>query len=101
MTAVSAPIARPQVSTRMIVTSFATGVGLMMLAGAMVTASKNGGLAMPSATAATLEHQAPLIEPLDIVAIQAELAGAEAAMQAAAVATDPKVAQLERLAGRR
>ena len=60
-------------------------------------ASQGALLDVRSAEASTLEAQTPLIEPLDVNAIQAQLAAAERSMQAARAVTDDDIARLARL----
>jgi len=47
-----------------------------------------------------MEQQAPALEPLDVVAIEAQLADAERLMAAAREGTDDNVSRLQALAGR-
>jgi hypothetical protein len=83
---------------RMIVASFAAGVGAMMFVGLVAPTIVKGGLSLTTANASTLEVQAPAIAPLDVAAIRAQLAEAESDMQSARAATNANVARLERLA---
>lgn len=90
----------PQVkaTVRMVVASFAAGAGAMALVGLVAPVAMQGGLSMRDAFAAQMEQQAPLIEPLDVAAIEAQLAEAERAMAAARATTDDNVSRLEALA---
>ncbi len=82
---------------RMIVTSFAAGVGAMVFAGLVAPILAEGGLTMSSANASTLEPQAPLIAPLDVAAVQSQLSQAEQTMSVTQRATDGAMSRLERL----
>jgi hypothetical protein len=82
---------------RMIVASFAAGVSAMLLFGLVAPVAVQGGLSMRDAMAAESERAA--IEPLDVAAIEAQLAEAHAAMEASRAATDEAMARLERLSG--
>jgi hypothetical protein len=55
---------------------------------------------MREAVAASLEQREQLIEPLDVAAIEAQLADAERVMEAARATTDDNVGRLEALSGR-
>jgi hypothetical protein len=52
---------------------------------------------MRDAFAAQVEQQAPLVEPLDVAAIEAQLAEADQAMAAMRATTDDNVGRLEAL----
>lgn len=90
----------PQVkaTVRMVVASFAAGAGAMVLVGLVAPVAMQGGLSMGDAVASQFEQQAPLIEPLDVAAIEAQLADADRLMQAARETTDDNVGRLEALA---
>lgn len=89
----------PQVkaTVRMVVASFAAGAGAMALVGLVAPVAMQGGLSMRDAFAAQVEQQAPLIEPLDVAAIEAQLAEADEAMAAMRATTDDNVGRLEAL----
>jgi hypothetical protein len=53
---------------------------------------------MRDAFAQQMEQRAPLIEPLDVAAIEAQLAEADRLMAAARETTDDNVGRLEQLA---
>jgi hypothetical protein len=55
---------------------------------------------MRDAVASQFEQRAPLIEPLDVVAIEAQLAEAGRLMEAARETTDDNVSRLEAMSGR-
>jgi hypothetical protein len=84
----------------MIAASFAAGAGVMMCLGLAVPLLSQGALLdVRSAEASTLPAQ-PLIEPLDVDAIQTQLAAADRAMAAARATTDDDIARLARLTPR-
>ncbi len=85
---------------RIIVASFVAGAGAMVLAGLVAPVALQGGLSIRDAMAATVEAQGPVIEPLDVAAVQARLAEADRSMVAARVATEGAMARLDRLSGR-
>jgi hypothetical protein len=84
----------------MVVASFAAGAGAMALIGLVGPVAVSGGLSMREAVAASLEQREQLIEPLDVAAIEAQLADAERVMEAARATTDDNVGRLEALSGR-
>lgn len=83
--------------TRVVLTSFAAGVGAMALVGLVAPIAMKGGLSLTDAAAMTGEAPQQLIEPLDVAAIEADLARANTAMQEMRARTDDEIAQLERL----
>lgn len=85
---------------RMVVASFAAGAGAMALVGIVAPVAMQGGLSMRDAFADQMEQQAPAIEPLDVAAIEAQLADAERMMASARETTDDNVRRLDALAGR-
>jgi hypothetical protein len=87
-----------QVTIRMIAASFAAGVSAMVLLGLVAPVAVQGGLSVREAMAR--EAEIPVIEPLDVAAIEAQLARAQAEMDASRAATDEAMARLERLSGR-
>jgi hypothetical protein len=87
-------------TTRMVVASFAAGAGAMVLLGLVAPVAMQGGLSVRDAFAATVEQRAPAIEPLDVAAIEAQLAEADRALSAMQATTADEVAQLQRLSGR-
>lgn len=88
-------------SFRVIAASFVAGAGAMTLAGLVAPVALKGGLSIRDAMAATVtdEHK-PLIEPVDVAAVNAQLAKAERDMSDARAATDETIARLDRLSGR-
>jgi hypothetical protein len=82
-------------TTRMVVASFAAGAGAMALVGLVAPVAMQGGLSMRDAFAGAMEQQAPAIEPLNVAAIEAQLAEADRLMAAARETTDDNVSRLE------
>lgn len=82
---------------RMVVASFAAGASAMALVGLVAPVAMQGGLSIREAFAAEVQHNAPLIQPLDVAAIEAQLQEADAAMAAMRATTDDDIARLERL----
>jgi hypothetical protein len=87
-------------TVRMVVASFVAGASAMALVGLVAPVAMQGGLSMREAFANEMEQQAPALEPLDVVAIEAQLADAERLMTAARQGTDDNVSRLQALAGR-
>jgi hypothetical protein len=85
---------------RMVVASFAAGASAMALVGLVAPVAMKGGLSIREAFAAEVEHNAPLIQPLDVAAIEAQLEEADAVMAAMRATTDDDIARLERLTPR-
>ena len=85
-------------TVRMVVASFAAGAGAMALVGLVAPVAMQGGLSMRDAFADQMEQQAPIIAPLDVDAIEAQLADADRLMAAARETTDDNVGRLEALA---
>ncbi len=85
---------------RIIVTSFAAGAGAMVLACLVAPVALLGGLSIRDAMAATVDAKGPVIEPLDVAAVQAQLAEADRSMVAARLATEGAMHRLDRLSGR-
>jgi hypothetical protein len=85
---------------RIVTASFIAGAGGMLFLGLLAPVVMKGGLSIRDAWAATVEHQAPVIEPLDVAAIQAQLADAERNMDTTRAATDSAIARLDQLSGR-
>lgn len=82
---------------RVIVASFAAGIGAMLMIGLVAPVAAGGGFDLASAEASGLEQNVPAIEPLDVAAIQATLAEAERSMAASRRVTDGAMNRLERL----
>ena len=85
---------------RMVVASFAAGAGAMMLVGLVGPVAMQGGLSMRDAVASSLEPRAPVIEPLDVQAIEAQLEEADRLMAAMRDSTADEMGRLEALSGR-
>jgi len=89
--------AQTKATTRMVVASFAAGVSAMVLLGLVAPVAMKGGLSVRDAFAAEVEQRAPAIEPLDVEAIEAQLAEADRLMAAMRETTADEMIQLERL----
>lgn len=87
-------------SIRIVSASFLAGAGAMLFAGLVAPLAMQGGLSIREAWAATVQQEQPLIEPLDVAAISAQLADAERSMEGSRAATDAAMARLDRLSGR-
>jgi hypothetical protein len=87
-------------SIRIVSASFLAGAGAMLFAGLVAPLAMQGGLSIRDAWAATIEQDQPLIEPLDVAAINAQLADAERSMEGSRAASDAAMARLDRLSGR-
>ena len=83
---------------RIIFASFAGGVGAMLLVGLVAPVAMSGDLGMRDAEARTMVQQTPVIEPLDVEAIEATLAQAQADMSSSRDTTDQMMNRLHRLA---
>ncbi|MBL8537005.1 MAG: hypothetical protein JNM59_06340 [Hyphomonadaceae bacterium] len=87
-------------TARTIAASFLAGAGAMVMIGLVAPVAVQGGLAVRDAMAATMEVEAPAIEPLDLAAIESQLATAERDLEASRATTADEFAMLDRLAGR-
>lgn len=87
-------------TTRMVVASFATGASAMLLVGLIAPVAMQGGLSVREAFAAEVQQTRPVIEPLDVAAVEAQLADADRIMRAARATTDDDIARLRRLTPR-
>jgi hypothetical protein len=85
---------------RMVIGSFVAGAGAMVLVGLVAPVAMQGGLAMSDAAASAFVQPEPLIAPLDVAAIEAQLAKADTEMLEMRETTADEVATLARLAGR-
>lgn len=95
-------IASTKPTIRIIATSFAAGAGAMVLAGLVVPVALQGGLSIRDAMAATVAAETvQTVEPLDVAAVQAQLAEAVRGIETARLATEGEIAKLDRLAARR
>ncbi|MGE0533273.1 MAG: hypothetical protein AB7P35_18330 [Hyphomonadaceae bacterium] len=83
---------------RIILASFIAGVSAMVLMGLIAPVMATGGFELASAEARSLAQRAPVIEPLDVAAIDRTLAEAEAAMAASRAITDGTISRLDSLA---
>lgn len=87
-------------TVRMVTASFVAGVGAMVFLGLVAPMAAQGGLSIRDAMAATVGHDTPAIQPLDVAAINAQLAQADREMQTTRAATDSEISRLNQLAGR-
>lgn len=95
---VSPTQAKTKATVRMIAASFAAGAGVMLCLGLAAPLTAKGALlSVRAAEASVYQEPTPLIEPLDVVAIEAQLADADRSMQAARATTDDDIARLARL----
>lgn len=85
---------------RMVIGSFVAGASAMALVGLVGPVAMQGGLAMRDAAASALEQRAPLVEPLDLAAIEAQLDDADRLMVAMRETTADEITELDRLSGR-
>ncbi len=95
---------KPQSHVQSIFGSFAAGVAVMTVLGAMGAFVANGGLSTPTAAASTPAEAAfagaPTVRPLDVAQVQAQLADVEAEMLEVQTVTDAAMKRLEALSGR-
>lgn len=92
--------AHAKTTTRIVMASFVAGFGAMVLAGFVAPVALKGGLSIRDAWAASMQARDPLIQPLDVAAIEAQLAQADREMDAMRETTADELARLDRLAGR-
>ncbi len=92
--------AQTKATTRMVVASFAAGAGAMVLLGLVAPVAMKGGFAVREAFASEAHQTAPLIQPLDVQAIEAQLADADRAMSEMQADTADEMGRLEQLSGR-
>lgn len=88
-------------TTRTVVASFAAGASAMVVLGLIApVAMHGGGLAIREAFAAEVQQTRPVIEPLDVEAIHAQLNDADRTMDRMRAMTDDDIARLRRLTPR-
>ena len=92
--------AKMKATVRTIVASFVAGACAMALIGLVGPVAVKGGLTVRDAMASTVSGQAPLIQPLDVAAVRAQIAAAQSTMNSARAQTDAEIAHLDRLSGR-
>ena len=85
---------------RVVVASFAAGIGAMVVVGLIAPIAAQGGLSLATAEAHAMAQGAPVIEPLDVAAIEATLAEAERTMASSRQVTDSAIQRLDVLSGR-
>ena len=98
MPAAASAEAKP--SFRMIAANFASGVIAMVLAGLVAPTLVKGTLSLAYADVPAIERREPVIAPLDLAALRADLAEADRALLAGRAATDGAINRLETLSGR-
>jgi hypothetical protein len=89
---------RAATNTRVIIASFAAGVGSMIAAGLFAPVLLNGGLSLSDADAATTQVKRPAIV-LDVAAVEAKLDEADRIMAVSRTRTDGAMNRLEHLSG--
>ncbi len=92
--------AKFKATMRTIIGSFVAGAGAMVIIGLVGPVAVKGGLTVRDAMAATVSGSAPLIQPLDIRSVRAQLAQAQSTIDAAKAHTDAEIARLDHLSGR-
>jgi hypothetical protein len=85
-------------TVRMVVASFAAGASAMVLMGLIAPIAMQGDFVMREAMASTVEARPEIT--LDVAAVEAQLADANRAMEAARATTNDDIARLQRLSGR-
>ncbi|HRE45419.1 MAG TPA: hypothetical protein PKY87_15800 [Terricaulis sp.] len=80
-----------------IASSFIAGVGFMALVGLAAPLVERGALSVHGAEASVREVTPALIEPLNLAAIEAQIAASERTLAAARATTDDDIARLARL----
>jgi uncharacterized protein involved in high-affinity Fe2+ transport len=90
--------AQQKTTLRMVVASFAAGVGAMTLVGLAAPLVRD--FATREALASTLTQEEPAtIQPLDVAAVRAQLVDASQRMETTRAATSHAMSRLERLSG--
>lgn len=87
-------------TARAVVASFVAGASAMVAVGLVVPVTVQSGLAIREAFASTMAAEAPLIAPLDVAAVEAQLAEVDRAVSASRASTADELARLDRLSGR-
>ncbi|MBX3511592.1 MAG: hypothetical protein KF700_10340 [Hyphomonadaceae bacterium] len=93
----SATAAQMRVTVRSVAASFLAGAAAMLCLGVAGPIISQGALSGGAALASTRVSERPVIEPLDVAAVRAQLAAAETTMAAARATTDDDIARLMRL----
>jgi hypothetical protein len=91
--------AKLKATLRTVFASFVAGAGAMVLVGLVAPVAVKGGLSVRDAMAATV-NQAPLIQPLDVAAVRAQIATAESSLNTARAETEGQIERLDQLSGR-
>jgi len=84
-------------TVRMVIGSFAAGAGAMVLFGLIGPVMVQSSLSVREAMAAELAAEAPLIQPLDVAAIERQLDAANSSLDAARASTADDIARLDAL----
>lgn len=92
--------AQSKATRRMVVASFAAGAGAMVMLGLIAPIAMKGGLTVREAFASEVQQNAPAIEPLDVQAIEAQLAEADRLMSEMQADTADEMGRLQQLSGR-
>ena len=98
MPSLKSKLAKAASPTRVVLASFAAGVGTMVALGLFAPILMKGGLSLTDADASPAAFNRPAII-LDVGAVQAQLTEAEALMAASRVRTDRAMDRLESLSG--
>lgn len=91
---------RTKATVRMIAASFTAGACAMAFIGLAAPLLTKGALSVVAAEASSIQRPAPLIEPLDVAAVNAQLSAAAETMAAARATTDDDIARLNTLVRR-
>ena len=83
---------------RVVLASFSAGVGAMVMLGLVAPVAAQSALSVADAEAAPVASIEPAVAPLDLDAINADLAVAEQALRQSARDTDRAVSRLRRIA---
>jgi hypothetical protein len=85
---------------RVITGSFLAGAAAMVMLGFVAPVAVKGGLSIRDAWAATAGPSGPVIQPINVPQVRAQLAQAERSMEVAREASQASMDRLDRLAGR-
>ena len=100
----SEPLPKPPSHVHSVLGSLAAGIAAMTVLSAVGAFIAHGGLDTPTASAATPGESAfagaPVVRPLDVSRVQAQLDQVQAEMRVTQVATDGAMTRLERLSSR-
>ena len=100
----SEPLPKAQSHVQSVLGSLAAGIAAMTVLSAMGAFIAHGGLETPTASAATPGENAfaaaPVVRPLDVAGVQAQLDQVQSEMRVTQAATDSAMTRLERLSSR-